>query len=148
MFDELRVAERVNQEEFGGIVPDKDWILMITAKPAKALALENYIGKLESGLKADITVVKAKDADIGQSLLKSQVEDVEMVWVGGVLLYGDDQVVEKVKKSECDPLLVHGSKKRICVKDTINPVEKSSQNLFDIQGALQSSYSGLAPLVP
>lgn len=148
MLDELRVAERVNEEEFGGAIPNSDWVRMITVNPAKALALENYIGALKAGLKADIAVFKAKDQNQAKSLLKSQLEDVEMVWVGGNLLYGDETTVTKVKPSGCDQLLVHGSKKRICVQNPGSKVLKSGQNLSDIQNALQSSYPGLAPLVP
>lgn len=148
MLDELRVAQKVNEEEFGGAIAGSDWIRMITTNPAKALALDRYIGALQAGLKADITVLKERDPDQVKSLMNNRLEDVEMVWIGGDLLYGDDAVVESVKKSRCDALRVHGSKKRICVKVSGSNLSKAGETLTDIQGALQDAYSGLAPLVP
>jgi hypothetical protein len=35
IFDELRTAAEVNEEEFNGAIPDADWIKMITVNPAK-----------------------------------------------------------------------------------------------------------------
>ena len=71
-----------------------------------------------------------------------------MVWVGGNLLYGDEPVVEKVKKGQCEPLKVHGSAKRVCVKDPKDSKDKKGQILADIQGKLQAVYPSLAPLAP
>jgi len=148
IFQELRVAARVNQEQFGGAIPKSNWIKMITSNPAAALALDSKIGKLASGLKADITVLAASDPDPADSLLKTHLPDVQMVWVGGELLYGDADVVQKVKPGACETLDVHGSSKRICVKDTKHPVPKSEQTKQQIQDALKSRFSSLAPLVP
>lgn len=146
LFDELRVAAERNEEEFDGII--SDWIRMITVNPAKALALDTEVGKLAPGFKADITVVKAKDANPGQSLLKTFLQDVEMVWVGGDLLYANRAILEKVKPGACEPLQVYGSSKRICVKDMRDPVEKSDQTLKEIQSLLRANYPNLAPLTP
>jgi hypothetical protein len=38
IFDELRTAAEVNEEEFNGAIPDADWIKMITVNPAKLSA--------------------------------------------------------------------------------------------------------------
>lgn len=108
----------MNDEQWGGVIPYEDWINMITANPAKALALQDHIGNLNAGLKADVTVLKSKDVKPARILLRTHLQDVEMVWVGGKLLYGDEPVVEKVKKGQCEQLKVHGA------------------------------YSGLAPLAP
>jgi hypothetical protein len=148
MFDELRVAAKVNDEDFGHAIADADWIKMITVNPATALALEAQIGKLAAGLKADLTVLEARDPDPGQSLLKTHLQDVHMVWVGGGLLYADDTVLEQVKPGQCEPLDVHGAHKRVCVKDTKDPVTKSTQTEADIQSILQTHYPHLAPLAP
>jgi cytosine/adenosine deaminase-related metal-dependent hydrolase len=69
MFDELRVAYKVNKELWGSVIPDEDWIKMITVNPAKALALNDHIGSLRAGLKADVTVLKTLNAKPAQSLI-------------------------------------------------------------------------------
>lgn len=148
LFDELRVANQVNSETFHNAIPQSDWIKMITANPAKALALDDKIGNLKQGLKADITVLNSNDPDPTRSLMKTQLQDVQMVWVGGRLLYGNDAILQAMNKTNCEPLLVHGSKKRICVSDTTTHVPLSGETLVVITQKLQSAYSGLAPLVP
>ena len=148
IFDELRVAAQVNDSQFDNAIADSDWIKMITVNPSKALALDSEIGKLAQGLKADITVLQSKNSDPHQSLLNTHLQDVQMVWVGGNLLYGNKAVLEKVKPAQCEALTVHGSEKRVCVKDTKENVPKATQTLAEIQAILQANYSSLAPLTP
>src|SRR5437773_3513453 len=148
IFDELRVAAQVNESQFANAIADSDWIKMITVNPSKALALDSEIGKLAQGLKADITVLQSKNSDPHQSLLNTHLQDVQMVWVGGNLLYGNKAVLEKVKPAQCEALTVHGSEKRVCVKDTKENVPKATQTLAEIQAILQANDSNLAPLTP
>ncbi len=148
IFDELRVAAQVNESQFANAIADSDWIKMITINPSKALALDAQIEKLAPGLKADITVLQSKNPDPHQSLLNTHLQDVQMVWVGGNLLYGNKTVVEKVKPAQCEALTVHGSEKRVCVKDTKENVTKATQTLAEIQAILQANFSNLAPLTP
>jgi adenine deaminase len=121
---------------------------MITLHPAEALALKDKIGSLAPGLKADITVLAAQDPEPGASLLKTHLQDVQMVWVGGKLLYGNSEVVQQIKPDVCEFLQVHGSSKRICVKDAKNVVPKSDETKEAIQTVLQANFANLAPLVP
>jgi 5-methylthioadenosine/S-adenosylhomocysteine deaminase len=80
IFDELRTATEVNEEEFNGAIPDSDWLKMITVNPAKALALDTFVGKLAPGFKADITVLRSLDAEPTKSVMKTHLQDVQMVW--------------------------------------------------------------------
>ena len=148
IFDELRVAAQVNESQFDNAIADSDWIKMITVNPSKALALDAQIGKLAPGLKADITVLQSKNSDPHQSLLNTHLQDVQMVWVGGNLLYGNKTVLEKVKPGQCEAVTVYGSEKRVCVKNTKENMPKAAQTLAKIQAILQANYSNLAPLTP
>jgi cytosine/adenosine deaminase-related metal-dependent hydrolase len=148
IFDELRVASSVNREKHHSVIPDSEWLSMITVNPATALALDTHIGRLAPGMKADITIVRSRNRDPSISLLENRLEDVQMVWVGGDLLYADEDALEKLKPGQCEALTVHGSAKRICVKDTIAPAPKSDQTLSEITRTLKARYRGLAPLSP
>jgi 5-methylthioadenosine/S-adenosylhomocysteine deaminase len=148
IFDELRTAAQVNEEDFDGAIPDADWIKMITVNPARALALDARIGRLAPGLKADITVIRAQGPDPTSSLLRAHLQDVQMVWVGGNLLYASRAVLDKVKPGLCEALLVHGARKRVCVKDTQQQVPKAAQTFEQIRNLLKVNYPLLAPLTP
>jgi 5-methylthioadenosine/S-adenosylhomocysteine deaminase len=146
LFGELRVAAQVNEEQFDGVIHDADWIKLITVNPAKALALDALIGRLAPGFKADITVLRKRGDDPSRSLLENHPEDVEMVWVGGKLLYGRASVLQKVRPDRCEAVVVNGTKKRICVVDTTDPVDKSHQSLAEIRAILLGKYPQLSPL--
>lgn len=147
IFGELRVAAEFNENEFGEVILDSEWIKMITVNPAKALALDHTIGQLATGFKADITVLRARGPNPHQSLLGNHPQDVELVWVGGELLYGRETVLQRVKPDRCDALLVNGVRQRVCVADQTNPVPGSNQRLPDIRTTLLAKYPQLAPLV-
>src|SRR5437870_882808 len=148
IFDELRTAAQVNEDDFNGAIPDTDWIRMITVKPAKALALDAFIGRLAPNLKADITVLRALDDDATKSLLKTHLQDVQMVWVGGDLLYANKAILDKIKPGECEAMLVYGSQKKVCAKNTKLQVPKGAQTLEEIRTILHTNYPLLAPLTP
>jgi 5-methylthioadenosine/S-adenosylhomocysteine deaminase len=148
IFDELRTAAEVNEEEFSGAIPDADWIKMITVNPAKALALDTFVGKLAPGFKADITVLRARDDDPTKSVMKTHLQDVQMVWVGGDLLYANKAILDKIKPGECEAMLVYGSAKRLCVKNSKLQVPKAAQTLEEIRTILHTNYPLLAPLTP
>ncbi|MGH2708989.1 MAG: amidohydrolase family protein, partial [Actinomycetota bacterium] len=147
LFGELRVAAEFNENQFGGVIQNSDWTKMITVNPAKALALDTQIGRLAPGFKADLTVLRSRSSDPHGSLLANHPQDVEMVWVGGELLYGRESVLQKFRPDQCDALEVNGAKKRICVVDRTSPVAKSGQTLADIRTILLSKYPQLSPLV-
>jgi 5-methylthioadenosine/S-adenosylhomocysteine deaminase len=147
VFGELRVASEFNEDQFGGVIQDSDWIKMITVNPAKALALDSEIGRLAPGLRADLTVLRSRGDDPHSSLLANHPQDVEMVWVGGELLYGRESVLQRFRPGQCEGLEVNGTKKRICVVDMTNPVAKSGQTLAEIRTILLSNYAHLSPLV-
>ena len=148
IFDELRTAAEVNEEEFNGAIPDGDWLKMITVNPAKALALEAFVGKLAPGLKADITVLRSRDDDPIKSVLKTHLQDVQMVWVGGDLLYANKAILDKIKPGECEAMLVYGSQKKVCAKNTKLQVPKGAQTLEEIRTIPHTNYPLLAPLTP
>jgi 5-methylthioadenosine/S-adenosylhomocysteine deaminase len=109
----------VNEDEFGGVIASADWLKMITLHPARALGLEGQIGSLVPNSKADITVLRERDPEAHVSLRKNHVQDVEMVWVGGQLLYGRDSVLQKVKPSQCEALKVKRNQQaRLCRRYT------------------------------
>jgi 5-methylthioadenosine/S-adenosylhomocysteine deaminase len=114
LFDELRVAQQVNEEAWGGAIPSADWVRMITTHPARALAVDHLIGSLQAGRKAEMTVVRQRGPEPGSSLLQNHLADVEMVWIGGQLHYGS-AVVQAMRPDACETVVVQGAAKRLCV---------------------------------
>lgn len=147
LFDELRVAADFNDEQFGGVIEETEWIRMITVNPARALALDTLIGRIAPGFKADLTVLRAQHENPYRSLLANHPQDVEMVWIGGELLYGRESLVQRFRPNQCEALEANGMKKRLCVVDTVNPVPGSGDSLATIRSRLLEKYPQLSPLV-
>jgi hypothetical protein len=99
-------------------------------------------------LKADVVVLRKRDEDPNRSLLLTRLQDVQGVWVGGDLLYGNRALLDKVKPGKCEALTVYGSLKRVCVKDTKGAFPGSQQTLQEITTVLRSKLPSLAPLTP
>ena len=135
IFDELRVAKQVDEEQWDSVVGDALWVRIITINPARALAVDHLLGSVLPGRKADLAIIRARDAAPGRSLLRNGVADVEMVWVGGELLYGTASVVQTMRPSGCEAVMVQGARKSICTP--ILPLVK----------ALQQQYPWLVPVV-
>jgi len=50
--------------------------------------------------------------------MKTHLQDVQMVWVGGDLLYANKATLDKVKPGQCEAMLLYGYQKQVCVKNT------------------------------
>ncbi|MEJ2143224.1 MAG: amidohydrolase family protein [Gammaproteobacteria bacterium] len=148
LFKELRIAAEVNEQEFNNAITNDMWLKLITENPAKALALDAHIGSLTKDRKADITIVRKRADDPNSSLLQNRLQDVQFVMVSGKALYGNEAGMNKLHNNGCEPLIVHGSRKKICVPDDIDPVDGSDQTLAQIRTILQDKYPQLAPLAP
>jgi 5-methylthioadenosine/S-adenosylhomocysteine deaminase len=135
IFDELRVAKQVDEEQWGNVIGDALLVQMITTNPARALAVDTLLGTVLPGRKADLTIIRSRDAVPGRSLLRNGVADVEMVWIGGQLLYGTAAVVQTMRPSACEALMVQGAGKRICT-----PV-------LPLVSTLEKAYPWLVPVV-
>jgi 5-methylthioadenosine/S-adenosylhomocysteine deaminase len=140
IFDEARVARAVNSEEFDEAIPESEWLSLVTANAADVLALGSHVGRITQGLKADIVVLRRRDDEPNRSFLKSDLEDVEWVMIGGQSLYGNEATIQQLRPDQCEPITVHRSRKRICMP----PI----QTLAGLQQVLLNAYPDLAPLAP
>jgi len=68
--------------------------------------------------------------------------------VGGDLLYANKAILDKIKPTQCEPILVYGAQKKVCVKNTKLSVPKAAQTLEKIRTILHTTYPLLAPLTP
>jgi len=136
---ELKVAEAVNREKMHGIIKPTQWAAMITNRPARGLALQQYVGSLAAGMKADFTILRKRARSPHQSLLKNELPDVEMVWVGGQLLYGDQDIVDALKPGVCEPLTVKGVRKRLCAG-------AGPDSFAQLKARISVSYPGLVEI--
>jgi cytosine/adenosine deaminase-related metal-dependent hydrolase len=148
ILEELRVADRVNRTQMHNVVRPDQWVSMITQRPARALSLGDYIGTLAPGKKADITVLKRRASGPNASLLKAEMRDVEMVWIGGRLLYGEAATVEAVHPGTCEAVETGGVAKKLCVADPASQAPGATETFAEIDHLVRAAYPNPIPLVP
>lgn len=140
MLDELRFADLVDNSVWGNQISPQMLFQMATINAARALGLQNVIGSLEVGKKADIMVIAGDSADPYGSLLRATPRDVRLVMVGGAALYGDESVMALgAPNPGCEAWDICGGAKFACVAQAGGTAtNKLGQSYVDIKSALDS----------
>lgn len=87
--NELRFARQVDDAAWGRTLSSKQLVQMVTTNAARVLGLQGVLGSLEAGKKADLMVIKGDRCAAYDALLAAIPADVQLVMIGGRVLYGD-----------------------------------------------------------
>lgn len=88
MLDELKVAARWNREELGQRLTDRQLIDMATSVAARVVGVDDEVGAIVPGLRADLLVVRGDPNDALGAVIEAEPADVQLVLIGGIPLYG------------------------------------------------------------
>jgi len=143
LLDELRYADQVDNTSFNDVLAAQDLVQMVTTNAAQVLGLDGVIGSIEVGRKADLTVIAGACATPWASLRGARPDDVRLVLVGGVPLYGDPSLQAIAPATPgCEALDVCGTPKFICVAEAGGtPTNKFGQTLAEIVAALGAAFT-------
>lgn len=89
MLDELRFADEVDNAEWGNILTSRELVEMGTSVAAEVLGVDQYIGSIAVGKRADLAVFLPLEADPYDTILAATPREVTLVMVDGKILYGD-----------------------------------------------------------
>lgn len=135
MITEMQSARRYSNEFFGGAITPEQIYFMSTVAGAKIAGLEEDIGRLAPGMKADITIAAGTTDDPFEPAF---LGDVAGVFVGGKIYYGDQAIMDaqNVPGATCEDLDgICGAAKTICLPPSYDAPDKaisysSLQNSF------------------
>jgi cytosine/adenosine deaminase-related metal-dependent hydrolase len=160
LLDELRFARRVGDGVWGNTLSSKQLVQMVTTNAARVLGLQGVLGSLEAGKKADLMVIRGDVCAPYDALLAATPADVQLVMIGGRVLYGDSALATLPPASPaCEALTICSAAKFVCVATASNTVtDKLDQTFATIKNTLEKAltdYDGLnlsqwdfAPLTP
>ncbi len=160
MLDELRFADRVDNSQWGDVLGPQDLFAMATINAARALGVDDVLGSIAVGKKADLMVIPGDLSDPYGALLRAKPSDVRLVMVGGVALYGDTAVAPLGPPAPgCETLDICSTPKFACVaQENGTASDKLGQSFTEIQSILSTNleaYDALdqtqwnfAPLAP
>ncbi|MBL8512341.1 MAG: amidohydrolase family protein, partial [Betaproteobacteria bacterium] len=94
---ELKVADLVNKNRLGNQLSDRELAAMVTRAPAAAIGWEARLGQLAPGYLADLVVLDERNPNPYRNLIEAIEENVRLVWVQGVALYGDSRLMQGLR---------------------------------------------------
>jgi 5-methylthioadenosine/S-adenosylhomocysteine deaminase len=145
LLDELAFAKQWSDANWAGALSDQQLVEMVTINAAAALGLANTIGRLQSGMLADVIVVQGDTANPYAAIVDATPADVSLVMVGGVALYGDASTAyEQLAPLTpgCEQEDVCGTSKFLCVAED-DTEDLLDQTLVDIRGNLGAALLNL-----
>ena len=100
---ELKVADLWDDEMLGDIFTDYEMVQMVTSGAASATNWDNEVGTLEPGKVADLVVVDNIHANPYRNLINAIDPDVRLTVVGGLAVYGDEDIMAGLKGQDLEP---------------------------------------------
>ncbi len=114
MLDELKVAAAWNRNHLGGRVGPRQLVNMVTSVAAHVAGVDDEVGTLQAGLRADLVVLRGDATDPYSSVLRADARDVQLVVIDGVPLYGDPALMQKFwPAGELEPIEIANSTKML-----------------------------------
>lgn len=136
---------------------------MTTVDASDVLGLEDYVGRLEVGMRADIVVFSRTAADPYRAVLDSHARDVTLTMIDGRAYYGALALEEIAVNGDCDSLDVCGNERFLCVQntpptqgtatvvraaDTLGSLEAELNSIIDMNEALPHVWPEATELLP
>ena len=95
MLDELHFADQWNRDHLGGRLTDRQLVDMVTSIPAQMAGIDDEVGAIRPGLRADLLIINGDHDDPARAVIDARPDDVELVLIQGVALYGARTVMER-----------------------------------------------------
>lgn len=145
MLNELKVADQWNRERLGGRLTDKQLVDMVTSAPAHIAGVDDQVGSITVGLRADLLVINGDHNKPYRAVIDGTAADVDIVFINGVPLYGDRKFMKHFwDNSELEEIRLPGAIKTLATP-AANLVVANIESRLNL--ALQTEGVSLAPLV-
>jgi cytosine/adenosine deaminase-related metal-dependent hydrolase len=95
MLAEIQYAAKLNQTTLGGFFSNQQLFEMATSIPARIAHIDDKVGTIQQGLFADLFLLHGDPTQPFDSLVQSKPQDVSLVLVNGVPVYGDAALMSK-----------------------------------------------------
>ncbi|HKG58681.1 MAG TPA: amidohydrolase family protein [Pyrinomonadaceae bacterium] len=95
MLAEIQYAAKLNKTRLGGFFSNQQLFEMATSIPARIARLDDKVGTIQPGLFADLFLLHGDPAQPFDTLVQSKPQDVSLVLVNGVPIYGDATLLSK-----------------------------------------------------
>ncbi len=91
LLEEMRFARRAYRRLYGEELPARKIVEMVTVNPARAFWMQDRTGSLEPGLWADLLAVRRRHEDPHESVVRTRMEDIELLLREGQPVYAAER---------------------------------------------------------
>jgi 5-methylthioadenosine/S-adenosylhomocysteine deaminase len=146
---ELKVARRCLAEQ--GHEPEAaELVRMVTSDAARIAGLEERLGRLEEGRPADLVVFERREADPYENVVEADPSWVELVMIGGNLVYGRADwlaaLSPEADQGRLEPLLAWGTPMLLDTSYTAAEDSDEQPRLSELRSALIAEYPQVGPI--
>ena len=152
LLEELKYAATWNASQFPPVFSNADLVNMATSIPAQLAGADTQSGRRAHGLYADLVVLKKTGSDPYLALLHASPGDIRLVMIGGVPVYGDPDLMDRLlNRHKLEPITVCGKQKALYIEpqkgipETQKTFKEISEELAAKVEAWGASLSVLAP---
>ena len=145
MLAEIAYAKSVSDRQFGGLLSAKQLFEMATIVPARIAKIDDKVGSLASGLRADLFLLRGDAANPFDALAGAKPEDVTLAMVDGMPIYGALGYLTALGVSDVDDIAMCGTPRAINRKAlTTDSFANVTTRLSDALTAKKLQLAGLA----
>ena len=152
VIEELKYAATWNAAQAAPIFGDTELVKMVTEIPAQLAGADKQIGSISAGFYADLLLIKKSGTDAYQALLHAAPGDVRLVIIGGVPVYGDQDLMSRLLPGrQIESITVCGLPKGLYIEPQsgIPETKKTFKQMSEeLQSKLSSWGTSLAELAP
>jgi len=119
MWEEIQYAHNVSDRDLGGLFSARQLIEMASSIPARVAYIDDKVGTLAPGMRADLFLVHPLEAKSAQAMhsaydaiLSQGITAVDLVMVDGVSVYGKPELLKSLHL-ETESLTICGTEKAL-----------------------------------
>jgi cytosine/adenosine deaminase-related metal-dependent hydrolase len=144
---ELKIADRVNRERFGGKISDEQLFEMVTSNAADIAGLDDKIGRIEEGKFADLMVFRGDARKPFRALIDAKPGDVLLSVISGEAYYGDKALLDGMGAArKFETVDACGEKRQLSVGEEDTRIPGGTQTLKQITDVLAKD--GVKDIIP
>lgn len=144
MLDELKTVAQWNRQHLGGRLTGRQLVDMVTSVPARITGVDDEVGEIRPGLRADLVVVSGEPDDPYGAVIDATPANVQLVLIEGVPLYGSREFMERFwARPDLEEISLPGGRKTLATPAAGVVVAQVAARL---QAALTQEGNSLASL--
>jgi len=141
ILEEMKFADQINQDHFGGMLSAQDLTEMVTCNAAVAVGLSELVGTVAENYRANLMVIPGDPGTPYDTLLASHPSDVRLTIVGGRPMYGDADLMDYFPwMSGQEDITICGVPKRIDITAEAHGIPDTDMTLASVEAELYSAF--------